>query len=72
MRTGLSRGLHPPSSARPRRVRISRIAAVGLCMLMVRVCEITGSEKIGQVMPGTQIPVVDEQGKLVDLLSAYP
>jgi hypothetical protein len=34
------------------------------------VCEVPGSEKIGQLMPGTQIPVVDEK-RLIEDQPAY-
>jgi hypothetical protein len=38
----------------------------GIAKFIDCVCEITGSEKIGTVMPGTTIPVVDEEKLLAD------
>jgi hypothetical protein len=37
------------------------IHAAGLKKMITMVCEVTGSEKIGLTIPGTQIPIVDEK-----------
>jgi hypothetical protein len=42
------------------------IHAAGLKTLVAAVCEIRGSDKIGTRMPGTQMPVVDEQALITD------
>lgn len=38
----------------------------GIASFLSCVCEVPGSEKIGRMMPGTQIPVVDERRLLED------
>ena len=42
----------------------------GIQKLLECVCEVPGSEKAGHVMPGTQIPVVDEK-RLIEDQPAY-
>ncbi len=42
------------------------IQYAGISKFITCICEVSGSDKIGQLMPGGQIPVVDEAALLTD------